>query len=338
MDVLILGGSGFIGRHLVQALLASGQRVSVLSRGQTPDVLPAAVERLRGDRDLGAAGLQALAGRCWQACVDISGYTPAQVRPSAELLRARVGRYVFVSAVMAYGDPQQRPVRESQPRLPPAAEAETDINGQTYGPLKVACEDLVQQIWGAACTLLRPQVIVGPQDPTLRYTHWVQRASLGGPMLAPGDGSDHLQVIDVRDVAAFTARVIEHELSGAFNLAGPRLTWADFMRLLGVADPVWVDATILQAAQLDFNELPLYRPERGVRASLMDVSSERAQAAGLVLSAPALTLQDVRAALAQQPVELAMSAQREAALIAVARQRGQDPRVEPTRTVPDHKA
>src|SRR5262249_22309556 len=140
MHILTLGGTQFVGRHIVEALLTVGHRVSILTRGHTPDELPAEVERLRGDRDLGTVGLDALAGRSWDACVDVSGYTPRQVRASAELLRDRVKRYVFISAVSVYGDPDIRPARETHPLLPPAAEDVTEIDGETYGPLKVACE------------------------------------------------------------------------------------------------------------------------------------------------------------------------------------------------------
>ena len=123
MKVLILGGTQFIGRHLAETLVSFGHAVSILNRGKTPDELPAQVERLRGDRDHGAAGLASLTGRVWDVCVDVSGYTPRQVRPSAEHLRQRVGRYVFVSAVSVYGDPVQRPVLETHRCLPPATEA-----------------------------------------------------------------------------------------------------------------------------------------------------------------------------------------------------------------------
>ncbi|HEU4327529.1 MAG TPA: NAD-dependent epimerase/dehydratase family protein [Roseiflexaceae bacterium] len=321
MHILILGGTQFIGRHIAEELLAAGHRVTTLTRGRTPDALPAAVERLRGDRDAGADGLAALAGRSWDACVDVSGYTPRQVRPSAAALRDRVERYVFVSAVSVYGDPQERPVRESHPRLPPAAEDVTEIDGATYGPLKVACEDIVREIYGERCALLRPQVVAGPHDQSGRYTYWVQRAAQGGEMLAPGDGTDHVQVIDVRDVARFTRTVIERGLAGGFNLAGPRLTWAEFLNTLGAERPVWVPADILQAAGLTFVELPLYRPERGPRSSLMDVSSELAQAAGLSVTDPALTAADTRTWLQGQQLPPALPPEREAELIRQARAR-----------------
>ena len=321
MRVLILGGTQFLGRHIVETLLAAGHAVSVLNRGLSPDPLPPTVGRLRGDRDEGPPGLQALMGQTWDVCVDVSGYTPRQVRASAEALRANVKRYVFISAVSVYGDPQDRPVRETHPCLPPAGEHVIDVNGETYGVLKVACENIVQQVYGERATLLRPQVIAGPGDPSGRYAYWAQRAEQGGEMLAPGDGSDHLQVIDVRDVARFVVTVIERELAGAFNLAGPRVTWARFIMMLGARNIVWVDAPTLLAAELSFNELPLFRPERGARSGLMDVSNERALAAGLTLTEPEVTLGDVSESLRGHEPSAALSPRREAALIATARQR-----------------
>ena len=320
MRVLVLGGTQFVGRHIVQAMLSAGHGVSILTRGRSPDELPASVERLRGDRDQGASGLASLAGRSWDVCVDVSGYTPRQVRPSAEALRASVRRYLFVSAVSVYGDPQDdRPVRENCPRMPPAGEDVTEVNGATYGALKVSCENIVLQVYGDRCTILRPQIVVGPHDPTSRYSYWVRRALQGADMLAPGDGADHVQVIDVRDLARFTRTVIENDIGGCFNLAGPRLSWAAFMQILGARDIVWVATGILESAGLSFDELPLFRAERGARSGLMDVSNERARAAGLTLTDPEVTATDVRAWIAARELPPALSAEREAVLIGIAR-------------------
>lgn len=320
MKALILGGTHFIGRHIVEALLAAGHDVTVLNRGHSPDDLPASVERLRGDRDEGRAGLAALAGRVWDACVDVSGYTPRQVRASAEELRDRVGRYVFVSAVSVYGDPRDRPVRETHhPRLPPAGEDVTEVVHETYGALKVACEDLLEEIYADRSTFLRPQVVAGPHDPSGRHTYWVWRAGQGGEMLAPGDGSDFVQVIDARDLARFTVTVIENGLGGVFNMAGPRLTWADFLGELGAENLVWVPAAVLREAGLTSLELPLFRPEGGPRSGLMDVSSEKARAAGLTLTAPAVTAGDVRGWLRGRDFSPALSPELEMELIRKAR-------------------
>ncbi|HEY0736292.1 MAG TPA: NAD-dependent epimerase/dehydratase family protein [Herpetosiphonaceae bacterium] len=320
MNILILGGTQFIGRHIVETLLTAGHHVTILTRGKSPDELPAQVERLRGDRDEGAAGLAALMGRAWDVCVDVSGYTAQQVRPSAELLSASVRRYVYISAVSAYGDPQDRPVYETHPRMQPADEDVTDVNGETYGRLKVTCENIVQEIYAERSTILRPQIVVGPYDPSGRYTYWLQRAMQGDEMLAPGDGSDHVQVIDVRDLARFTQTVIENDIGGVFNMSGPRLTWAEFLRVLGAQNLVWVPAEILQSAGLTFVDLPLFRPEHGERSSLMDVSNERAQAAGLTLTDPADTAQAVREWLQGQDLPLALAPEREAELIRRARE------------------
>ena len=327
---MILGGTQFLGRHIAQALLLAGHDVTVFNRGQSADDLPRDVARLRGDRSQGRAGLASLCGLQWDACVDVSGYTPFEVGASARLLADAVHRYVFISAVMVYGQPTRRPVLETHPRVPPAAPDTTPIDGSSYGPLKVACEDLLQDLYGPRCTLLRPQVVVGPGDTWQRYTDWVQRAHRAtpqAPMLAPGDGTDHLQMIDVRDLARFVVTVLAGDLRGAFNLAGPRLRWSRFVELLAPSHHVWVPAALLQSAGLSFQELPLYRPEKSALAGLMDVSHHRAQAAGLQLTDPLQTLQDVRAEVQthgpypgspSSPSRPLLTLEREAALIAQA--------------------
>ncbi len=295
MNILVLGGTQFLGRHIVEALLSTGHKVSVFTRGISKDELPVEVERLRGDRDNGPSGLAALTGRSWDVCVDVSGYTSRQVRASAELLQARVRRYIFISAVSVYGDPDRQPVCETDRLLPPAAEDVVEVNGETYGPLKVACENIVRAVFGARSTVLRPQIVVGPHDQSARYSYWVDRVARGGQMLAPGDGTDHVQVVDVRDVARFVGTVIDDDLGGEFNLAGPRLTWAEFFTALGAENLVWVSVEIIKSAGLTFQELPLFRPERGARSSLMHVSCARAIQAGLALTDAAVTARDTRA-------------------------------------------
>jgi 2'-hydroxyisoflavone reductase len=319
VKILILGGTQFVGRHIVEALLAAGHAPTLFTRGQTPDHLPTTIERFRGDRDRGRSGLGALANRRWDACIDVSGYTPRQVRASAECLLRAVDHYVYISAVMVYGDAQQRPVTEEHPRVDPGCEEEADVNGETYGPLKVACENIVEQIYASRCAVLRPQIVVGPHDPSGRFTYWLERARLGGQMLAPGDGSDHLQMIDARDLARFTTIVVEQRLSGPFNLAGRRLTWSQFMESLDACDLVWVPAAVLQSVGVTEFELPLYRRERGALSGLMDVSNERACRAGLTLTSLDTTVGDSRAWLKPCDVVRTLPAQREAELIALTR-------------------
>lgn len=318
MRVLVLGGTQFVGRHIVEAMLAGGHSVSILNRGRTPDEVVASVQRLRGDRDDGAAGLDALRGHQWDACVDVSGYMPRQVLPSVELLSAYVRRYVFVSAVSVYGDPLYGPVTEDYPRQRSASTHVTEIDQQTYGPLKVACENFVQHVFGDRCTILRPQIVVGPYEPGSRFTYWARRSMQCGEMLAPGDGSDYLQVIDARDLAAFTHTVVEGDIGGIFNLAGSRLTWTHFMDILRPSNLVWVTAAVLRSAGVSESELPLYRCAGAPRSNLMHVSNARAIAAGLKLTDLELTVQDTRRWLAGRETTPALSPQREAELIKIA--------------------
>jgi 2'-hydroxyisoflavone reductase len=315
LRVLILGGTQFVGRHIAEACLAGGHSVTVLNRGITPDELPVEVERLRGDRDAGIVGLAALGDRTWDACVDASGYFPHQVRSSSELLQDRVGHYLYISAVRVYGDPLERPVRETHPLLPPAPEDVTEIDDDSYGRLKVACENVVQEMFGNRTIILRPQVVVGPYDPSGRFTFWLKRAVRGGPMLAPGDGADHLQVIDARDLALFVVNIVERGLTGVFNLAGKRATWEEFIRLIGAEYPHWVGAELLRRIGVSYFELPLYRPENGRLASLMDISNEKAVSAGLTLTDLEATIRDTWAWSAGGDEPPPLSPEREAELI-----------------------
>ncbi|ANE42481.1 NAD-dependent epimerase/dehydratase family protein [Deinococcus puniceus] len=321
--VLVLGGTRFVGRHIVEALLAAGHTVTVLTRGQSPDELPEHVERLQGDRERGAAGLQALVARTWDACVDVSGYTPAAVRASAEALAGSVGRYVFVSTVSVYAEQNRHPVRETDPLLPAAPEDLTEVTGESYGPLKVTCERIVQEVFADRATILRPQIVAGPFDHTARYPYWPDRATQarqnGQPMLAPGSGSDHVQAIDARDFGRFAVRVIEDSTPGIFNVAGPRLTWAEFMTAIGAQSVVWVDAATLEAQGIGWRDLPLYLADDSEQGGLMDVDATRALAAGLTLTDPATTARDTGAWSAGQPTEYLLTPEREAEAVKVSR-------------------
>ncbi len=314
-SVLILGGTGFLGRFMARALAGRGHRVTVLSRGRHDLVLPSGVERLLGDRDGGSPWLETLRDRRFDVCIDVCGYTPTQVRPTVELLRDRVEFYLYVSAVMVYGDTKDRPVRETTSRVAPAEESVTEIDGDTYGPLKVACENIVTEAFAGRYAILRPQTVAGPEDPTGRFGYWVQRAARSGPTLVPGDGSDHVQVLDVRDLAGFAAKVVGERLTGAFHLGGERPTWAEFAGLLGVKEPLWVPAEILAAAGLSFVGLPLFRPEHGLHAALMDLDTRKAQAAGFSITPLEQTIRDVAGWTAAHPSPLALSAAKEGEIL-----------------------
>ncbi len=315
MRILVLGGTQFVGRHIVEALLEAGHSVTTFTRGQSPNPLPVQVERLHGDRDQGMPGLESLSHRTWDTCVDVSGYTARQVRMSTKKLRSQVGHYVYISAVSVYGDPSTGPVHETYSRVEPAGEDIIEVVGDMYGRLKVTCEDIVQEMFAEHCALLRPQIVAGPHDPFDRFSYWVRRASQGGETLAPGDGSDSLQFVDANDVARFVLTICDQKLQGAFNLAGDRHQWSDFLAILGTRNIVWIPAEIIKAAGLTEFDLPLFRATGAPRSNLMYISNERARRAGLTLTSLEHTTEKVRQWLPQSELSPALSAERETEVI-----------------------
>jgi 2'-hydroxyisoflavone reductase len=331
MRILVLGGTQFIGRHIVEHLCAANHATTILNRGQKASPTQSSagttrVEHLIGDRDLGAAGLTALATQRWDACVDVSGYTPLQVRASTTLLRDCVRHYVYMSTASVYAPGAALPAKENTSLLPTIEESVTEITEETYGRLKATCEGIVREQFGDRMTILRPQIVVGPHDHTGRYMYWVDRVARGGTILGPGDGTDPLQVVDVRDLARFTVRCLEYSLTDVFNVAGFGMRWSEFLGMLGASDIAWVSTTLLERAGVDFRSLPLFRAGSAKDAHGSNMSTAKAEAAGFTRTAPELTLRDVRewAAMTEHPIPPDIAAEllsraRERELIAGAR-------------------
>jgi 2'-hydroxyisoflavone reductase len=284
--LLILGGTVFLGRHLVDAALERGHEVTLFNRGLTAPGLFADVEEIHGDRehDLGRLG-----GRSWDTVIDTSGYVPRVVSETAERLSDAVEHYTFVSSISVYGTYEQPGVTEDAP-LPPLPEPDSEDVGRYYGELKAGCEREVEGVFGERALIARPGLIVGPHDPTERFTYWVARMADGGRVLAPAAPEQRVQLIDARDLAAW---LLERREGGVFNLTGPAapLTFGSMLeRIRAVANPAaeiaWVDEDSLAEAGVEpWSDLPLWldlprHPElRGFLAA--DVS--RALASGLTL-------------------------------------------------------
>ena len=220
MRVLVLGGTKFLGRHAVDALLTGGHEVTLFHRGETGRELFPQAQRVLGDR---ACDLDRLpTGATWDAVVDTSGYVPGVVAASATALRARAARYVFVSSVSVF-DIAQPAIDETSTMLALPADASRDeMTPETYGPLKRLCELEAVAAFGADRTfVVRPGLIVGPYDPTDRFTYWPLRFARGGDVLVPDDLDARVQWIDARDLAAFVVHAIERELAGEVNAVGP---------------------------------------------------------------------------------------------------------------------
>ncbi|MDQ3804699.1 MAG: SDR family oxidoreductase [Acidobacteriota bacterium] len=297
MKLLILGGTLFLGRHLVEAALARGHEVTLFNRGQrNPELFPGA-EKLRGDR---GGNLDALRGRSWDAVVDTSGYVPRLVRDSAELLADAVKLYVFVSSVSVYAD-FSRPLDEGSPLATMPDEAVEEVNGETYGPLKVLCERAAEAAMPGRVLIVRPGLIVGPHDPTVRFSYWTARVARGGEVLAPGNPETQIQFIDARDLAEWTLRMVEGGRAGVYNASGPDyvLTMGRFLEeCLTVsrsdARLTWVNEQfLLERGAQAWSELPLWIPESSeTHRYFLRPNIDRALAAGLTFRPLAETIRD----------------------------------------------
>ncbi|EKD97809.1 MAG: Isoflavone reductase [uncultured bacterium] len=218
MQILILGGTVFLGRHLVDAALNAGHQVTTFRRGRERADLPEGVATIIGDRRGDHAELRY--GQ-WDAVVDCSGYFPAHVASAAKALSSHVGQYIFISSVLQYADLSKPGIREDDPSAQGNFIFPPPLNELTYGPLKAMCEQEVLQVFPGRATILRPGYLVGPRDRSERFPTWVRRASMGGVMLVPGSGNRAWQFIDVRDLAAWIISIIERRTTGIFNVTGP---------------------------------------------------------------------------------------------------------------------
>jgi 2'-hydroxyisoflavone reductase len=217
--LLVLGGTVFVGRAIVDDALSHGVDVTLFGRGRTGTDLFPDVPRLIGDRDAG--DYTALASGRWDAVADVSGYVPRHVGQAMDALGDRVGRYLFISSHAVYSRADVEPGSDEEaPRRPPVRHTEM-LDEDTYGPAKVACEDDVLARYGSRATIVRPGKVAGPHDPQDGLTYWVRRAARGGRVALPGRPEQPVQVIDSRDLARLVMRLLVDARPGAFNAVGP---------------------------------------------------------------------------------------------------------------------
>jgi 2'-hydroxyisoflavone reductase len=237
MKILILGGTVFLGRHLAREALARGHRVTLFNRGRTaPNLFPEA-QRLFGDRD---GDLDALDGHVWDSVIDTCGYVPRIVRQSTLRLSSSANHYTFISSIAVYKNLAQPGLNESAALGELKDSAVEEINGDTYGPLKVLCEQEVTGVFPNRALIVRPGLIVGPHDPTDRFTYWPVRAARGGLILSPRPSQAQVQFIDARDLAEWILNSIEAGKLGEYNATGPdyRLTMSQFLQTCVTVDRV----------------------------------------------------------------------------------------------------
>jgi 2'-hydroxyisoflavone reductase len=308
LKILVLGGTGFIGPYQVRYALDRGHTVTLFNRGRTNPGLFPEVEKLVGDR---AGDLSALEGRSWDAVIDNSATDPTWVERSARLLAESAGTYLFVSTRSVYYDTSRVPMtvdaplfsRENTPVEPGAR--------LPYGLSKALAEAEARKYFPGRALIVRPSLIVGPGDLTDRFTYWPVRIERGGEILAPGDGTDPVQIIDARDCSEWMIRLLEQRVTGTFNALGPR-TPRSFAELLhGIkavttseATFTWVDTDFLQEHDVQgYREMPVWMPARGGREGFGRFDISREVELGLTFRPLAVTARDTLDYYHAQPAD-----------------------------------
>jgi 2'-hydroxyisoflavone reductase len=303
-SILILGGTGFLGPHVVDYAKARGHTLTLFNRGKTRPGLYPDIEKLQGDRD---GKLEALEGRTWDAVVDTSGYVPRIVKMSAELLAPSIGQYIFISTISVYDDTRQPGADETAPLVTLSDPASEDVRAN-YGALKALCEQAAEAAMPKRVTTIRPGLIVGPGDQTGRFTHWVTRTADGGEVLAPGDGSTPTQWIDSRDLGAWIVRMIEQNATGTYNALGPdrRVTMKELLETCNAAagnkaQLTWVPWDFLKKEDVGpWSDMPMWIPLEEMKG-FGTIANARALAKGLTFRPLTETAKDTLAWVEAQP-------------------------------------
>jgi 2'-hydroxyisoflavone reductase len=299
MKILILGGTAFLGPQIVEAAQARGHVLTLFNRGKTNPGLFPDIEKLHGDRD---GDLKSLEGRKWDAVVDTSGFVPRLVTMSASLLAPNVNQYVFISTISVFAEELKPGSAEDGPLATTPDESSEDVK-KYYGALKALSEKAADKAMSDRAWIIRPGLIVGPGDKTDRFTYWPVRVAKGGEVLAPGDGGDPVQYVDVRNLAAWIVLGVERNLTGTYNATGPakKLTMKAMLDGIkkgtgGDAKFTWISSEFLESKKVaPWSDLPVWVPSRNGEEGFTQINCAKAIAAGLTFGPVAGTAKDTLA-------------------------------------------
>jgi 2'-hydroxyisoflavone reductase len=324
LKILVLGGTGFLGPHQVEEALGRGHQVTIFNRGKTSPEMFAHLENLVGDRD---NDLKALEGRKWDAVIDNSGFLPRWVKQSCELLRGSVPHYLYTSSLSIYADNTVIGQTENGKLRKLADPTTEERSPRNYGGMKALSEEYVKACYPETSSLVRAGLVVGPGDPTDRFTYWPVRLFRGGEVLAPGTPDDPIQCIDVRDLARWTVQALERRHFGTYNLTGPyrQLTMGSFLQTVrkavnSSATITWTSAKFLERERVSpWTDLPLWVPPDSDYRGFVRVDVSKAVKAGLTFTPMATTVQDslawYRTLDQNRALRAGLSAQRELELL-----------------------
>jgi 2'-hydroxyisoflavone reductase len=298
LRILILGGTGFTGPHTVRYAVERGHQVTIFNRGRRQTDLPDSVERLTGDRNVD--DYESLKGREWDAVLDIPTSLPRWVKGAGQVLQGKTGCYLFVSTISVYADSSRPGMDETTPLATGADPEAEQVTMEHYGALKALSEQEAEKWYPGRVIVVRPGLIVGPGDPTDRFTYWPVRISRGGEVLCPGTPDDPVQIIDQRDLAEWNVRLVEQRAFGIYNGTGPAETLTigrmlETCKAVSGSDArlVWADAAFLEAQGVaPWSDMPTWVPPVGEYAGFSSVSVARAVAAGLTFRPLATTVRD----------------------------------------------
>ena len=334
MKILVLGGSIFIGRHIVETALARGHEVSIFNRGSQEDIFGNQIEKLVGDR---RKDLSALQSKHWDIVIDTSGYVPSAVSSTAQLFAGKIESYIYISSLSVYGQVTTA-VNETTPvnviddahldkaeSLNSGDESPTAMTyGEYYGPLKARCEQVVNSVFIDNSVILRPGLVVGSHDYTNRLSYWVDRMMRGGVFLAPNNAQTPIRFILARDLAEWTIQCVESNRTGIYNLPGPAgLTFGELFQtiqkhLKNDATPFWVkESQLLKAEVKPWTDLPLWLPE--ALQGILKIGDQKAVESGIQYSSFARIMDDVinwvHNDTKNYKIKVGLSAERESSLL-----------------------
>ncbi len=316
LRILFLGGTGFLGPHMVERAIAAGHEVTLFNRGRSNPHLFPDVEKLVGDR---YEDISALEGREWDAVIDTFTYVPETVARTAELLKDHVGQYIVVSTISVYanyatpGMDESAPLAEIEDEVAAAIKTHREV-GQHYGAMKARVEQAVEDIMPGRTCVIRPGLIVGPGDPTDRFTYWPARVSRGGEVLAPGKPEHYTQSIDVRDLADFCIASCERKNMGIYNADSPGASRTmglllETCRAVSGSDAsfTWVPAAFLQQHQVGaWQHMTCWVPPEGDYLGFGQVSVAKALANGMKIRPLQDTVRDTLAWINEEPEDAEM--------------------------------